>query len=348
MKDILDYPRMEEYLKIFYSEYLLEMFPEALYEAPLARLEQVGKTPWGEPFSIIVDQFMDGVNLILDICENKERRCISLWDKEEGDWSLEREKKGGREQVFLLAPAKQAKGAKKPAVIICPGGGYEGVCFSGEGTPVLRFMEAKGYQGFILKYRVSPERYPKPQEDLALAIRYVRCHAKEYGIDENNVLVIGASAGGHLCALEAAMHEKAARLAEEELEKIAPERVKQYTGISAKPNKICLSYPVISFETEPHEGSVQALTGGNEELRKALSVENLITKDYPPTFVWTCADDDCVPPSNAINMGKALNTAGVPCEMHVYPSGGHGCGLAYSKEAYDWSRAMTEFMEKVK
>ena len=48
-------------------------------------------------------------------------------------------------------------------------------------------------------------------------------------------------------------------------------------------------------------------------------------------------------PSNAIRMGEALKRDGVQYSLHLYPSGGHGCALAFSKEAHDWSRAMTEF-----
>lgn len=325
MNDILAYPDMENYLRVFYSEYLLDMYPKEAYHLPLARMEQIGKTPWGEPFSIIVDQLIDAVNLILDLRENGTRRAISLWNESE-DWSLKKDRKGEKESVFLLAPdniTEEVRKKRRPAVIICPGGGYCEVCFSGEGTPILNYMEAQGYAAFILRYRVSPAVYPAPQEDLSLAIRYVREHASEYGVDPDNILTLGASAGGHLCASQAAL----AKRAEE------------------KPDKVCLCYPVISFTEEPHEGSAELLTGGDASLREKLSVENLVTGSYPETFVWTCADDDCVPPSNAVRMGEALEKAHVRHELCVYPSGGHGCGLAFSKEAHDWSRAMVEFFK---
>ena len=200
MNDLLSYPNMKEYLDVFYSEYLLDMFPKEYDDAPLALAEQFGKTPWGEPFSIIVDQLMDAVNLILDICENKTRRCVSLQNPKE-DWRL------GEDVPFLVAPVHCKKEERSPAVIICPGGGYEAVCFSGEGTPVMHLMEAKGYRAFILRYRVAPSAYPAPQEDLTAAIRYVRAHADEYGIDPHNIMTMGFSAGGHLCASQAALYD---------------------------------------------------------------------------------------------------------------------------------------------
>lgn len=355
MTDILKYPQMREYLNVFYSEYLFDMYPKNLYDLPIAREEQVAETPWGEPFSIVADQLMDAVNLVLDLKENRTRRAIALWEHDEengtyGEWTLEKNARGGKERVCLITPdmeqLKKEKSIfgerKRPAVIICPGGGYEEVCFSGEGTPVMYFMEANGYGAFMLKYRVGKDGvYPAPQEDLARAIRYVRVHAEEYQIDPDNVMVLGGSAGGHLCASEAALY---GRMEYEDQEG-------EFKGISAKPDKVTLCYPVISLEKEIHEGSAKALTGGEKEeteiLRHKLSVEYLVTEEYPPTFVWTCADDDCVPPSNAVRMGEALKRAGVPHELHVYPTGGHGCALAYSKSAYDWSRAMLEFFRGV-
>ena len=141
---------------------------------------------------------------------------------------------------------------------------------------------------------------------------------------------------------EQAAQEVELYLADRDLEPDYPqsEAVKR---ADPRPDKVCLCYPVISFLKEPHEGSAQALTGGQDSLREKLSAENLVTPDYPPAFVWTCADDDCVPPSNAVRMGEALERSGVRHQLHIYPSGGHGCALAFSKEAWGWSQAMTEF-----
>ena len=96
------------------------------------------------------------------------------------------------------------------------------------------------------------------------------------------------------------------------LEERYPKLAESYKGISVKPDKICLNYPVISFLEEDHEPSFQALTGGNETLRNKLSVEQHIDITYPKTFVWACEDDALVPASNAKRMGEALKRAGVP------------------------------------
>lgn len=347
MNDIMNYPQMREYLKLFYSEYLLEMYPQELWNMPVARIEQVAHTPWGEPFSIVADQLMDAVNLVADLNENHTRRTIPLWGEKDETGSVLRALEGNadrKDKVFLIAPDGENLQVKdtekrKPAVIICPGGGYEEVCFSGEGTPVMHYMEAKGYCAFILRYRVGADAvYPAPQEDLSLAVRYVREHADQYGLDPENVMIMGFSAGGHLCASQAGLWK--------EMQELLNKDQEQETGKSTRPDKVCLCYPVISLTKEPHEGSAQALTGGKKELREPLSAENLVTSEYPPVFVWTCADDDCVPPSNAAKMAEALEKAGVRHEYRLYSAGGHGCALAFSKEACEWSREMTEFFEE--
>ena len=99
MNQILSYPNMRKYLEVFYSEYLLDMFPKEYENEPLALAEQFGKTPWGDPFPVVVDQLIDAVNLIADICENKSRRCISLWNPSE-DWTLEKIQKMGKKAYF--------------------------------------------------------------------------------------------------------------------------------------------------------------------------------------------------------------------------------------------------------
>lgn len=343
--DIMGYPCMKEYLKIFFSEKNLELFPKEVRHLPLALAEKLVSSPWGGSFAEVVNQLLDAVQTVLDITDSHTRRCVSLWDQA-SDWTPEKERKGGKDSVFLLTPeyerhteADTDADRNRPAVIICPGGGYEVVCFSGEGNPVMNYMEAKGYVSFVLKYRTAPERYPAPQEDLALAVRYVREHAGEYGVDGRNVMLMGFSAGGHLCGSFGCLYGEIAEVLKGETgREIPPEDI--------RPDKLCLGYPVISFGEECHEGSFQMLTGGEESLREPLSIETRAAENYPVTFLWTCEDDDCVPPSNAVRMAEALKKAGVPHKLCTYPSGGHGCNLAFGNSACRWTEEMIRFIEK--
>ena len=106
------------------------------------------------------------------------------------------------------------------APVICPGGGYENISFHGEGLVTAWRLEKAGYRTFILNYRYSPNRYPAPQLDLALAIKYLRANAAELQINPDDLMILGYSAGGHLCASTAALHEELEGALQQELEKL--------------------------------------------------------------------------------------------------------------------------------
>ena len=178
------------------------------------------------------------------------------------------------------------------------------VALDAEGCQMAERMEDEGYKAFILNYRVAPNRYPAPQIDLGIAIKYVKANAKKYHVDPNQIMLIGSSAGGHLCASTALYSDEIDRFLMEELKEEMPHLAEMYEGISIKPDKVCLNYPVISFMEEAHEPSFQALTGMEESLREKLSVEMHVNQKYPKTFVWACADDELVPVSNAVRMGN--------------------------------------------
>lgn len=86
----------------------------------------------------------------------------------------------------------------KGAVLICAGGAFQFRSDQNEGTPVAEELSALGYQSFVLDYRLRPYTQEEGALDLARAVRFVRAHAAEYGIDETDIAVMGFSAGGIL------------------------------------------------------------------------------------------------------------------------------------------------------
>ena len=245
--------------------------------------------------------------------------------------------------VFLMRLKNMPSGVR-PAVIICPGGGYEFLSFDYEGIRIARRMEEAGYRAFILNYRVSPNHYPAPQLDLMCAIKHIRANAERYQISEDGLLILGFSAGGHLCASAAALYRELEPRFAEEMERTRQNDAAAYRAVSARPDAVCLAYPVISFRAEQHEDSFRCLTGGDEALRDALSIETRVTSDFPKTFIWTCADDLLVPPSNAERMARALEAKQVPHRFIMYPQGGHGCDLGAGTSAEGWVDEMLRFM----
>lgn len=326
----------KKFFDLLFSMELVNMVSKEFWNHTLEEVEKLVVMPWGLPFP--ADSMLHSANVAAD----NKYQFISLWKPEEYVPDIEGNNKNS---VFLMHTGESVADGKRPAAIICPGGGYETLSTGLEGTMIAEAMEAAGYCTFVLKYRLKPVQYPEQQKDLLLAIKYVRANAEKYGIDADRILIMGSSAGGHLCASAAGLYKEIEPELMRDLEKEQPELAERYRNISVRPNQVCLNYPVISFVQETHEESFQALTGGNEELRKKLSAEFLVSESYPKTFVWACEDDALVPASNAKRMGAALSEKNVSYKMKIYPYGGHGCGLAYGTSVEGWFEEMLLFMK---
>jgi acetyl esterase/lipase len=264
---------------------------------------------------------MFAASLLLALAAQPDHPTIPLWDGKAphavGDSAADKPSL----KVFL-APKEKANGT---AVVICPGGGYGFLADDHEGKQAAEFLNTLGVSAFVLKYRiVTKDRpgplHPAPLEDAQRAIRFVRSHAKDYGIDPNRVGIWGFSAGGHL-ASTAATHFDAGKAGKEG---DAIDRT------SCRPDFAILSYPVITFDDAvTHKGSRTNLIGPNPDpkLIEYYSNEKAVTKDTPPTFIFQTSADTAVLPENAVRFYLACVKAKVPVELHIYEKGRHGVGL---------------------
>lgn len=204
------------------------------------------------------------------------------------------------------------------AFIVVPGGGYGGYSLEIDGTAIAQWLNTLGYQAFILRYRLAPYRAPLQHDDLSRAIRYVRAHAEEFGIDPNKIGAIGSSAGGHLVASVATHFDNG----------------KDGDAIDAISNRLnfaVLLYPVITSDAEyRHDGSFRNLLGDTptEEQLRYWSPEKQVTSETPPTFLAHATDDMAVVLENSLLYVQACKDHNVPVELHVYPYGGHGFSLS--------------------
>lgn len=348
---------------------------------------------WGEPF--LSDAFVECANILMEAFQKQRFQFIPLWKEQKEGWIPDGDLNSeegvslftGNPKVDNIAFAhtfgkesippyasdavpteKRERESGRPAVIICPGGGYEMLSAYSEGIQLAQRIERDGgYKAFILRYRVAPNAYPLPHLDLTMAVMYVRLHAQEYGIDPERIITLGASAGGHLCASQAYLYDS---MKGKLLEMLPAEKENQYRAVQACPNGVGLLYPVISFLEEYHEGSFRALTRdhafasghvsareyafagehdlmeGGEELREKLSVEKHIGSGYPVTYAFANEDDGCVPASNTRRLDQALEKAGIAHLCQTFPSGDHGVGLGYNCSCRRWSENMLDFFEK--
>ena len=322
-------------ISLFFPEALVNLIPEDKRILPMEEWAESFVMPWRLPFPAA--DLLEDANMAVRSEEYWD--LIPLWEKDR--FTVET---NDLHSVCLMVP-KCALDGVRPAALICPGGGYENISFHNEGLKTAWRLQKAGYRTYILNYRFSPNRYPQPQMDLALAIKYLRANAGQLQIEPDNLMILGYSAGGHLCASETALRAEIDTELQKELETVRPDLAPVYKEISNRADKVCLCYPVISFLNEAHEDSFRNLTGGKEALREKLSIEKQVDADYPKTFVWTCEDDSLVPPSNAVRMGKALEEKNIVHMLRLYPQGEHGCSLGTGTSAEGWTEEMLRFFE---
>lgn len=206
-------------------------------------------------------------------------------------------------------------------VVVCPGGGYVHLAMDHEGKQIAGWLNNLGISAFVLKYRLGPEyHYPGELWDAQRAIRYVRAHAREFGINPDRIGVWGFSAGGHLASTAGTHFDRG-----------DPNGADPIDKQSSRPDFMILAYPVITFlEPYAHLGSLHALLGEkpDPQLVRSLSNELQVTPQTPPAFLFHTSDDPVVPVQNSVQFYLALRQAGVPAEMHIYLHGRHGVGLA--------------------
>lgn len=219
---------------------------------------------------------------------------------------------------YLLDRISVDEEKSRPAVIVCPGGGYRNRS-DRESEPVVMQFLSMGYHAFLLDYSVAPNRFPTSLLELAEAVALVRENSQAWQVDPQQIYVCGFSAGGHLvCSLGVFWNQ---------------ERVYGAIGRPAeqvRPDGLILCYPVITSGEFAHEGSFLQLLGEGaaKEQREAVSLERHAGSHMPKTFLWHTYEDETVPLENSLLLASAMKRHGVNFELHIYPRGGHGLSLA--------------------
>ena len=208
----------------------------------------------------------------------------------------------------VVLPRKSDKPSK--AVVVCPGGGYAMLATMHEGIMWNFFFGRENVATIMLTYRLPHGNHEVPASDVYQAIRIVKEHAKEWNIDPNQIGVMGSSAGGHLAST-----------------------VATHAADDVRPAFQILFYPVITMDKRyTHMGTHDNLIGkdATPEMETLYSNEKQVTEKTPRAFIVLADDDDVVPSINSAWYFAALKDHGVPANMHVYPTGGHGFGNSQS------------------
>ena len=202
--------------------------------------------------------------------------------------------------------------ASDTVFIVCPGGSYCWLDIKNEGTPTVQALQERGYDAYLLHYRVSGifahvmhsrlfyrgHQYPDALEDIKEAIREARKSHRVVG-------VIGYSAGGHLALLSA---------------------------IEDSPDFVAAIYPVVTMRKPyVHKRSRRGLLGEyrkyNKTLQDSLSLERRAKDVKAPVFLLNCKDDPVVDYHHSVLMNEALTAEGKRHLYLQYEKGGHGFGI---------------------
>lgn len=236
-----------------------------------------------------------------------------------------------------------------PAVVVCPGGGYEQVV-PWEAEPVAKPYFAAGYHVFVISYPVEEgAKGFGPLMQLAAVMAHIRRNAGKWMVDAGRIAVCGFSAGGHLAASMGTLYREKKFLEAVRL------KGHGWGTENIRPDAMILSYPVILANEYAHKGSLLWVSGaeeGSEEYRY-FSLDQHVDGDTPPTFLWHTAEDTCVPVENSLYFAAALSAAKVPFELHILPEGEHGMSVCTkevgNEDAYNgrWVEWSIRWLERV-
>ena len=269
---------------------------------------------------------------------------------------------------------------KRPAVLICPGGGYM-MCSYQEGEPVAMRFASMGYHAFVLHYSVYCEgkifapdageemppkkdsEYPAALRDIGRAMLTIRRHADDWNVDPDRVALCGFSAGAHNAALYGTSWDRPV--------------LTDFFGVSPetlKPAAVILGYTLSDYVYEEEKlkdpsvsemarsvslNSNLALFGceePSEEQLRGASPALLVKENTPPHFLWATSEDEQVPVQHSLRMAEALADHHVPFELHIFEKGRHGLSLAnraaaiskpmLNPDAAKWPELAESWLEK--
>lgn len=228
--------------------------------------------------------------------------------------------------TFFPAPGE----GKRGCVIVMAGGSYTSKAVH-EGKVVAQKINQAGVHAAVLDYRVVPYSRDVILLDAKRAVRYLRYHAEEMGILADKIGVLGFSAGGNLAFISCAYADDGNPGASDPVERV-----------SSRPDALLLGYAAVMFQEEYEE---------DDEFNLVAYFDVVLEKEmqFPPTFLWQSMRDGLINYNTALTLCDTLAKRNVPVEMHLFPYGDHGQGLAapengdgYHPLTVRWSRLMNE------
>ncbi len=250
-----------------------------------------------------------------------EIKTIDLYEH----FNIERpENANGYLTAYLLGLSERVNLNRKfPTILIIPGGGYSGVSFRESEGVALKYLQ-KGYNAFVLKYSVSPCKFPTAFQEASMAMAYIRENADELHVNNDCVCAMGFSAGGHLLGCISTMYNRS------EIDFLGDKKS------FVKPDASLFIYPVVSGTDKPNSGSFSRLLGSDASVEKLeeLSIDKNVDENSPPAFILSTFGDKSVPCKNSLLLAGAYEKYDVPFSLHIFEKGVHGLSIC-EKTVYE-------------
>ena len=216
--------------------------------------------------------------------------------------------------TVFLAPPEKRTGA---AVVICPGGGHRLLVAGAEGNDAAKYLNEIGVSAFVLKYRLGREENSPykidvhAKQDGQRAMRWVRHHAADLGIDAQRIGLFGFSAGGEVASMVTyGDHDGDAKAAD------------PIDQASCRPDYQIVVYP------------------------GPLGIPDTIPAGSPKTFLLVSNDDGAS--KVVFDLAIKLRAAKVPIELHLYHAGGHGFNMGQRSKLESistWKHRLGDWMQ---
>lgn len=243
-------------------------------------------------------------------------------------------------KLYVFEPKDHAAANKRPAIVFFFGGGWVG------GSPEqfeqqCRYLASRGMVAITADYRVKNRHGVKGVDcvrDAKSAIRWVRAHANELGVDPDRIAASGGSAGGHLAAATATVTDF--------------DEPSEDAAISSRPNAAVLFNPAVSFDpitADPQEKRVRSYGQRMGVEPKSISPDEHVDASTPPMLIMVGSDDYLI--GGVRQFADRMKAAGARCDLDLYEGRRHGFfnyrANQRNKDFYATAKSMDKFLESL-
>ncbi len=317
MEDMRKIPQLQDIAP--YLLYSRDPDTAAFEAMPIAGVKNIGWSPEG---------MVKGINFLIRQFENGAK-MYRVYTAEECKDDPQ------KEHVNVVRLIPEMVDADKPYIVLAAGGGYNAVCSATEAYPTAVTFVQRGYQVFVLTYRVGEKGIlPKPLEDVAAALRLISRHSEEFSLDPDHYAIGGFSAGGNLISMWGT----------------------ENTGYKAyglpRPAALFPVYPVVDIKAlescEEERGFIKIMLGEDytQEALEKYNVAQHIGESYPPCYIVCGKDDTTVSCKNSELLKQRLDALGIPAVLEEGEHAQHGFGDGTGTDVEGWPERAVDFLEK--